>query len=34
MNELCTSKESKEINKIILMKIDKSDNKDKISNLI
>ena len=36
MNELCTSKESKEINKIIkLMKIElKSDNKDKISNLI
>ena len=36
MNELCTSKESKEINKIIkLMKIElKSDNRDKISNLI
>ena len=36
MNELCTPKESKEINKIIkLMKIElKSDNKDKISNLI
>ncbi len=36
MNELCTSKESKEINKIIkLMKIElKSDNKDKISNLV
>ena len=36
MNKLCTTKESKEINKIIkLMKIElKSDNKDKISNLI
>ena len=36
MNELCTTKESKEITKIInLMKIElKSDNKDKISNLI
>ena len=36
MNELCTSEESNEINKIIkLMKIElKSDNKDKISNLI
>jgi molecular chaperone HscA len=36
MNELCTSEESKEINKIIkLMKIElKSDNKNKISNLI
>ncbi len=36
MKELCTSKESKEINKIIkLMKMElKSDNKDKINNLI
>ena len=36
MKKLCTSKESKEINKIIkLMKIElKSDNKDKINNLI
>ena len=36
MNKLCTTKETKEINKIIkLMKIElKSDNKDKISNLI
>lgn len=36
MNELCTTKESKEITKIInLMKIElKSDNKEKISNLI
>ena len=36
MNKLCTTEESKEINKIIkLMKIElKSDNKDKISNLI
>ena len=36
MNKLCTTKESEEINKIIkLMKIElKSDNKDKISNLI
>ncbi len=36
MNELCTPKESEEINKIIkLMKIElKSDNKDKISDLV